>query len=227
MRADDGGGAKTRPRHPRRPLPAPPAPRPARRPAAAPAAAVAHRRRPRAAHRPRIDRGIPRPGVPSPCQTWAHDRHLRPVGRHDPPPRRRRAHPHRPVGPRHGPAGERRPAPRQLVPRLPQPPDHGGRPRRPAVRAHRAGDRRGRRHLRHPSRRVLPRAHAGVGRAARRRRRAHRGQELARAPRARRPRDGGLLRPRVEGHAHARARELQLGPDHPAGRAFRSPSCRS
>src|ERR1700750_705223 len=65
-RADDNGGSEKRkrprpppptlPPSPPKPAPPPPAPRPARGPAATAAAAHAHRRRPRAPHRPRIDR---------------------------------------------------------------------------------------------------------------------------------------------------------------------------
>ena len=197
------------PRHPRRgphgdPLPFPP---PRTRTVVARARRIG----------PRIERRFPRPGRPVALRHWAHDRHLRAVGRHDPPLRRRT-----------GTSASTRGTPAMVQPasvdlrlgnsfRV----FHNHR-----ITAVDLGDppselteqvaRRGRRHVRHPSRRVLPRAHPGVGRAARRRRRAHRGQELARAPRARRARDGGLLRPRLEGHAHARARELQLGPDHPA-----------
>ena len=76
-----------------------------------------------------------------------------------------------------------------------------------------------RRAVRHPPRRVLPRAHAGVGRAARRHRRAHRGQELLGPARADRPRHRRLLRPGLEGHADARAQQPHARADQALPRA--------
>ena len=65
-------------------------------------------------------------------------------------------------------------------------------------------------------------AHRGMGRAARRHRRPDRGQVVARAPRADRPCDGRLRRPRLPGHADARDHQPDARPDHPlAGQADR------
>ena len=100
-----------------------------------------------------------------------------------------------------------------LVPRLPQPSRHGDRPARAAQRPDRAGRGRRRRVVRDPPRRVLPRPHRGVGRAAGRHRRPHRRQVVARPPRADRARDRRLLRPRLEGHADARAQQPHARPD--------------
>ena len=79
-----------------------------------------------------------------------------------------------------------------------------------------------RRVLRHPPRRVRAGADAGACRAARRRGRANRGKELSRPPRAHRPRDGGLRRSGLPGHAHARDHQPHARADHPvAGQADR------
>ncbi|CAA9537380.1 MAG: Deoxycytidine triphosphate deaminase, partial [uncultured Solirubrobacteraceae bacterium] len=140
---------------------------------------------------------------------------LRPLRRHDHPARRGRPHPHRPVGSRHGPARVGGPAPGRLLPRLPQPPRDGDRPARAAGQPHRGDRARGGRAVRHPPRGVLPRAHARVGRAARRHRRPDRGQELDRPARADRPRHRRVLRPGLEGHADPRAQQPHAAA-HPA-----------
>ena len=161
-----------------------PAPRPAHRRAAAGAAADAQRRRARPQGRaltaPRRPRG---PSAP-----------IGALGRHDPPARRRGRDLDRPVGRGARPAGERRRAARQLVPRLPQLPRLGDRPARPADQPDRADHDRARRAVRDPPRRVLPRRDARVRRAARRHRRPDRGQVLARTARPDRARDRRLLR---------------------------------
>ena len=207
-----GDGGTQRRRHPRGPLPR----RPRRGPHGDPAPAAPPRvRSGRSARGARSARPLhaasaadwqtSRPMTPTPTSVLSDGTILRP--------RRRGPHQDRPVGPGARPAGERRPAARRLVPRLPQPPHHGDRPARAAgnlteeVRI-RAGER-----VRDPPRRVLPRPHAGVGRAAGRHRRADRGQVLARPPRADRPRDGRLLRPGLEGHADAGAQQPHARPD--------------
>ena len=88
----------------------------------------------------------------------------------------------------------------------------------PPTQPDRARRGRRRRAVRHPPRRVLPRAHRGVGRAARRHRRPDRGQVVARAPRADRPRDGRLRRPRLPGHADARDHQPDARADHAVAR---------
>ncbi len=89
-----------------------------------------------------------------------------------------------------------------------------------AARADRGdpGDPGGR--LRHPPRRVLPRAQRGMGGAARRRGGTNRGEVLIRSPRTDRPRHRGVHRPRLEGHAHARAQQ-----PHAGARSSSSPGC--
>ena len=113
MTDEDGGTKKPLAPRPRHPHPRPALPRNPRRgphgaPALAAAAARAHGRRARAPRRA-LQRAPARL-----TRLAAHERaSLRPVRRHDPAPRRRRAASDRAVGSRDGPAGERRPAPRQ------------------------------------------------------------------------------------------------------------------
>ena len=57
--------------------------------------------------------------------------------------------------------------------------------------------------------------------------RASRGSRAARAPRPDRPRDRGLRRPGLEGHAHARVHQPDARADQALRRACRSPSSRS
>ncbi|CAA9464165.1 MAG: Deoxycytidine triphosphate deaminase (dUMP-forming), partial [uncultured Solirubrobacteraceae bacterium] len=152
------------------------------------------------------------------------DADLRPLRRHDPRACRCRPHPDRPVGCRPRPAGFRRPAPGRLVPGVPQPPDDGDRPAPAADQPHRGGDRRRGGGLRHPSRRVLPRPHARVGGAARRHRRAHRGQVEPRAPRPDRPRHRRLLRPGLARDADARAQQPHASPDQALPRPAHRPA---
>ena len=152
---------------------------------------------------------------------------LGPLGRDDPAARGGGPHPDRSLGSRPRPAGQRRPAAGRLVPRLPQPPRLRDRPAPPAREPHRGGRGPRRRVVRHPSGRVLPRADAGVGRAARRHRGPDRGQVEPGPARADRPRHRRLLRPRLEGHADARAQQPDPRPDQALPRACRSPSCRS
>ena len=145
---------------------------------------------------------------------------LRPLRRHDPPARRRGADRHRAVGPGHGAAGERRPAPRRLVPRLPQPPHRGDRPRRrrraTSPRASRSLD--GEPFVIHPGEFVLGRT-AGVRRAARTT------SSRASRARARLGRLGlivhataGFVRPGFDGHADARDHEPHARADRAVAR---------
>ena len=114
----------------------------------------------------------------------------------------------------------RRPAARRLVPRLPQPPRRRRstcatrRPTSPR-RSWSAGDEP---FVIHPGE-FCARPHAGVGRAARRHRRADRGQVEPGPPRPDRPRHRGLRRPGLEGHADARAQQPDARPDQALRRA--------
>src|SRR3954468_23514261 len=118
-----GGGGTKQPRHPRRPFPR----HPRRGPHGDPALPAPRRTRSVVVRAKRADHaqgartpppGTIRPDGPALCA----------LRRDDPPPGGRRSRAHRAVGRRHGPAGQRRPAPGQLVPRLPQPPHRGHRP---------------------------------------------------------------------------------------------------
>ena len=114
-------------------------------------------------------------------------------------------------GTRHGPAGERGPAPRRLLPRLPQPPGHGDRPGDPPPELTEEVKVERRRALRHPPRRVRPRAHAWSGSSCPTTSSPASRARSPRATRADRPRHGRLLRPGLEGDADARAREPRPG----------------
>src|SRR5581483_4874470 len=76
-----------------------------------------------------------------------------------------------------------------------------------------------RRPIHHPPGRVLPRSDARMGGAARRHRGPDRGEELDRPSRPDRPRHRGLLRPRLEGHADARAEQPHPRADQALSRA--------
>ncbi|CAA9481215.1 MAG: hypothetical protein AVDCRST_MAG13-1180 [uncultured Solirubrobacteraceae bacterium] len=151
----------------------------------------------------------------------AHAR-LRALRRHHPPPRRGGPDPHRPLGRRDGPARLGGPAPRAVLPGLPQLPRGVHRPRRAPDEPHRARPGRPGRVLRHPPGRVRPRAHGGVGGAARRPGREDRGKIEPGPPRAHRPRHRGVRRSGVQGDADARDHEPHPGAHRPvAGQADR------
>ena len=98
-----------------------------------------------------------------------------------------------------------RPAPRPLVPGVPQQPLPVHRRPRAAAGPDRAIDRGGRRGVHPPPGRVRPGPDPGVGRAARRPRGQARREELAREAGAADPLDGRLRRPGLEGQPDARA----------------------
>ena len=205
LRSDDDGGLKTWPHGD--------APAAQAAPAHAARTAIRHRRRPRASA-PTVAQGRESTHTLDPARRLA--RHAAGVGalrRHDPPPRRGGSDQGRPVGSGDDPAGLDRPAPRQLVPRVPQPPRAGDRPARPAAQPHGADRPRRRRAVHRAPGRVRPRAHGGARRDPRRHRRAHRGQELPRPPRAHRARDRRLRRPGLQRHADARGHEPHAHPD--------------
>ena len=128
-----------------------------------------------------------------------------------------------PWDPHDGPAGERRPAPRRLVPRLPQPPRRRrstcATRRRDLTEQVEVGD--GESFVIHPGEFCLGRTEEWVELpddiVAR-----IEGKSLARAPRADRPRDRRVRRPRLEGDADARDHQPHARPDHAvAGHADR------
>ena len=212
--SDEGGGAKRWPHGPRPPrTPHPPPPRPARRAASAVSRAHPQRRRAGPRHAAQLTRTVDSRAMQSVLSDGTIRRLVRGGADQD-----------RSVGSGDDPAGLDRPAPRRVVPRVPQPPRAGDRPARSAAQPHRADRPRPGRAVHRAPRRVRPGADGGARRAARRRRRPHRGQELARPPRAHRPRDRRLRRPGVRGHAHARGHQPHPHPDRAVAGAADRPA---
>ena len=157
------------------------------------------------------------------CEDDAGDQ-LRTVRRHHPPARRGAADQDRAVGSSDGPARQRGPQARHLVPGLPQSPVAGDRPRPAAHGGHRARADRGQRVVRDPPRRVRAGHDGRVGRAAGRHRGAHRGQVEPRAAGPDRARHRGLRRPGLSRDAHARDHQPRARADRALAREADRPA---